>query len=136
MTRVEQLNMIYYNQEPWHRTIETLAGITNYHQAMLDSNNIILCEKGDRVLGYVEFWLLDWKQLKRILKGRKFVAPFEDLNSGRICYIANLWIDKDARRGEVFKGLKKRFDQYTLKCKYFCGHETREDNKFKIYKRS
>jgi hypothetical protein len=136
MTTIDRLNEIYYTQEPWHREWETPCGITNYHQSMIDSGNIITCLNGDDLVGYVEFWLVDWKQLKRIIKNKEFIAPFEDLNSGRICYIANLWIDKTARQGEVFKRLKKRFNQYTLNCKYFCGHETREDNKFKIYKRS
>lgn len=133
-TRVQQLNDIYFNEETWHENKETLAGITNYHQIMLDNGSLLCYGEGEQVLGYVEFWLINRDQLDIILRNEKFIAPFEDIKSGDICFVANLWIRNDHRKGRVIKELKKDFDQSTKKAKYFCGMDTK-DRRFKLYKK-
>ena len=136
MTIIEQLNKIYFTEEWWQSHKETSAGITNYHQTMLDKGNIVCYLEGGRVLGYYEIWKVNWKQLKLILKNKEFIAPFEDTNGGNICYLANLWIRNDYRKTFVFTVLKRMFNIQTKDCRYFVGNEVNNINRLRFYRRN
>lgn len=135
MTIVGQLNKIYFEEEWWQSHKETLAGITNYHQTMIDKQNLICYVENGEILGYYEIWKVNWKQLKSILKNKTFIAPFEDTLSGNICYLANLWVKKDCRKNYVFKKLKRIFNIHTESCDYFVGNETKNNNRLRFYRR-
>jgi hypothetical protein len=46
------------------------------------------------ILGYWQVWLINEEQANRILAGLPFDATREDISTGKIAFLANLWIDK------------------------------------------
>lgn len=126
LTIVGQLNNIYFQEEWWQLHSETLAGITNYHQAMIDKGNIICYVEDGIVLGYCEFWRINFEQFGRLICHQPFIAPFENTTDGNLCYVANVWIHKDYRRGKVFKDLKERFFKLNSHCDLFVGEALRK----------
>lgn len=136
-TIVQQLNDIYNKEEWWLPHTETPAGITNYHQAMLDKGNIICYVDNGSILGYCEFWRIDFTQFGRLICGDRFIAPFENTTDGNICYVANVWIQKEHRQGKVFNDLMKRFFRLNYHCDYFVGEALRKKTApIKVFKKS
>lgn len=138
LTIVEQLNKIYDKYEWWQSHKETLAGITNYHQAMLDKGNLICYIIEGEVLGYVEVWRINYEQFGRLICHEKFVAPFEDTIHGNIAYVSNVWIREDKRKSEVTEFLKKEFFKRNHHCDYFVGEALRKTSSqpIKVFKKS
>ena len=126
MTLIEQLNDVYYKEEWWQSHKETWCGITNYHQAMLDKGNLIVYVEDEKLLGYCEFWRINFEQFGRLVCHEDFIAPFEDTTSGKICYLANTWIDPLHRRTNVYKELRNRFFKLNYHCDYFTGETKRK----------
>ena len=126
MTIVEQLNEVYWKEEWWQPHNETPAGITNYHQWMLDRGNIICYVEDGKLLGYCEFWRINFTQFGRLVCHTHFSAPFEDTLNGNICYVANAWIDKKYRMGKVYKDLRDRFFKLNCHCDFFVGEALRK----------
>jgi hemolysin-activating ACP:hemolysin acyltransferase len=56
--------------------------------------NILVYLENGRVVGYVELWFLNDFQLANVLEDR-FEAIGENLNNGKNCYVADIWIDKE-----------------------------------------
>lgn len=132
-TIVQQLNDIYFNVENWHKEHETLCGITNYHQSMIDKGNLQTYCEDNELLGYYECWLIDKWQMERILNDEEFIAPFEDTIHGDIAYLANLWIVHDDRKQRVMKQLKSRFFEQTNHCTGWVGQEFKNKHRLRIF---
>lgn len=129
LTIVSQLNNIYFKEEWWQSHTETLAGITNYHQTMIDKGNIICYVDSGIVLGYCEFWRINFEQFGRLICHQPFIAPFENTTDGNLCYVANVWVQKEHRRGKVIKDLKERFFKLNSHCEFFVGEALRKKTK-------
>lgn len=137
LTIIEQLNNIYYKEEWWQSHKETLAGITNYHQTMMDKGNLICHIENGEVLGYVEMWFINFEQFGRIVCREEFIAPLENTTDGNICYLANTWIKPEYRNNCVYKKLKVKFFQISHKCDYFVGEALRKRTQpIKVFKKS
>lgn len=137
MTTVEQLNKVYFTEEWWQSHSETPAGITNYHQGMLDKGNIITYIKDGELLGYVEVWFINFEQFGRLICGDTFIAPFEDTQNGNIAYLANCWIKEEYRRSQVTNLLKIQFFRKCSHCDYFVGEALRKRTQpIKVFKKS
>jgi hypothetical protein len=83
---VEQLVAIYEKDEWWHVTRMSHDEAILYHRIRLDNGKIVVYLDKGEVLGYYE----------REIRGNE-------------CYLLNVFIKSNARRGEVWKFLYKYF---------------------------
>ena len=81
--------------------------------------------------GYIEFWRITPEQFRKILD-KDFYVFDENITDGDICYISNMYILKEYRRGLAMNYLKTIFKNINRDCKYFVGHETNRNNRVKI----
>jgi len=122
-----QLCRVYFNEEGWHKAKLSEEEATKYFDNLLEKGNIIYYEEKGKLLGYVEFWRINYEQLGRILCHASFSSYLENVQTGNICYFANCWIDKDQRgKREVFKILKFKFFNKNGDSDYFIGQALRK----------
>lgn len=138
MNLVDQLVEIYYAEEWWQKDKLTHQAAYYYHDTLLNKKNRIvpfLCN--DVVLGYVESWRINFEQFGRLVCHAPFNAPEEDVETGNIAYVANVWVRKQERRGEVIRFLKDEFVKQNFMCEYFCGEAIRKKTGLiKVFNRS
>ena len=136
MTIPEQLTEIYA-LETWHKTRLSNEESNKYHDTLLNSGNIIVVNDGDRVVGYCEFWRLNFEQFGRIIAGEPFSATCENVQDGQIAYVANTYIMPQYRRGGATKMIKDRFMEVNKLCTHFVGEARRKScAPVKVFKRN
>jgi len=131
---VEQLVDIYFRDEWWHSFKMPYPEAINYHYQMLMQGNIKTIEDLGIVLGYYEVWLINKEQLNRIILHKPFDARKEDVSSGDIAYLSNLWIDKSFRKGRVFRELYAKFFEQVNKCQMVVGEEQPRKGRLRVFK--
>lgn len=104
----EQLTEIY-KKEPWHRTCLTDEQANEYHERLLMQGNIITYVENDELLGYLEFWRVSFEQFGRLVCDIPIMTDTEDITTGNIAYINNMWITPDKRNSHVFAILGESF---------------------------
>jgi len=82
----KQLTDIYYKHEDWHIVRMSYKDALRYHEKRLNDGEIQVYVESGEVLGYYQ---------------RHFVY--------NVCFLDNIWIKKECRRGKVFKELCKQF---------------------------
>jgi hypothetical protein len=66
-----------------------------------------------------------------------FHATHENVETGKICYLANTWIEKSHRNSWVYKQLKLDFFRQNWDCEYFVGEARRKKTApLKVFKKS
>jgi len=136
MNLIEQLVRVYYEEEPWHRTRMSWEEAVNYHTKLVEDGSILCYTELGVLLGYVEVWRINFEQFGRLICKCPFSAYLEDVKSGNIAYVANVWVDKKFRRTAVIKMLKLMFFKYTKDCEYFVGEALRKKTQpVKVFKR-
>ena len=123
---VEQLVDVYFKEETWHKNKLDHEEAIKYHTRMLDNGNIICYLEDDKLLGYVEFWRINYEQFGRLVCHAPFSGYLEDVTSGNIAYVANTWIHKDHRFTNVYKEMKKLFFKENSHCDYYVGEAIRK----------
>ena len=136
MSLAEQLTNIYLREENWHDTKLSKEDAINYHERIIFSGNCITVEDGDFLVGYCEFWRINYEQFGRIICGERFSALTENITNGYIAYVANTFIRVDYRNGKVYKMLRDRFFEANRDCQYFVGEARRKKAGFiKVFNR-
>ncbi len=126
MNTAEQLNEIHQREEFWLNYKMPVEESLLYHSAMYDRGNIVTAERDGKVVGYFEVWKINFEQFGRLFCRVPFSGFQEDVQSGNIAYVANVWIAKDYRNGSVVRELKKKFFEATWMCDYFVGQALRK----------
>ena len=126
MSLAEQITRIYLDEETWHKTKLDEADANAYHKILLRRGNIITVCDADKLLGYCEFWKLNYEQFGRIICGEPFSAIHEDVQTGFIAYVANTFILPEHRQGNVYKMLRDRFFESNEACSFFVGEARRK----------
>lgn len=123
---ISQLNEIYYREYYWAPDKLDEETITRYNEKILNDGLLITVLDGDVLCGYTEFWRLNFEQFGRIVCGHQ-LSPFDqDLQTGFIAYVANVYIRPEYRRGSVIKDMRNQFFKKNEDCIYFCGHAIRK----------
>ena len=136
VTIIDQLVRIYETEEPWHTTRMSHEEAVKYHQKLYDDGCIIVYHELGVVLGYIEVWRLSFEQLGRCVCRHPFSAYLEDVKSGNIAYVANVWVDEKFRRGSVMKMIKHLFFAAHHDAEYFVGEALRKKTQpVKAFKR-
>ena len=126
MNTIEQLNDIHQKEEFWLKKKMPEEESLRYHSTMHERGNIVTAERDGKVVGYFEVWKINFEQWGRIVCHAPISGYLEDVQSGNIAYVANVWIDKAYRQGSVVKELKKKFFETTYMCDYFVGQALRK----------
>jgi hypothetical protein len=100
---------------------------------LISKGNIIVKQYNLKVVGYVEFWKVNAEQLKRILNKEPFDIGKEDIGSGDICHIHNIWIDGDYRGNGVIRGFKEQLER--LHFDYYSGTEYKNNKRVRMWRR-
>ena len=131
MTTIKQLVDIYFKLEGWHKKKLSVEDSFEYFIRLLSQGNIIIFMDDDKVCGYIEFFRITPLQFRKILD-KDFYVFDENITDGEICYISNMFILKEYRRGLAMNYLKTIFKNINRDCKYFVGHNTRRNNRVRI----
>jgi hypothetical protein len=132
----EQLTYIYLTQECWHRNKLTEEQANEYHERLLMQGNILTSVIDGELKGYVEYWRINTEQLGRIIIGQPILTDTEDIVSGQIAYINNMWIEESYRNGIVFDMLATMFLVKNQDAEFFCAIRRLKHNKpFQVYSR-
>jgi len=105
---VKQLNEIYLYEEDYYEEKFSEEEITKHHEKMLEAERIIFVEDGDRIAGYVEFFI----------------------NNG-CCFINDLFIRPAYRNTKVIWMLKTKLFEACGKSRVYFGERYR----YKLKKR-
>ena len=123
---VQQLNKIYYEEEWWHNKRLSELEASRYHSAMLHHGRLKVILEEEKVIGYVESWLISYEQFGKLICNAPFSPLEEDVVSGNIAYLANIWVRKDRRRGFVIKQLVEAFKDMNKDAEFFVGEAKRK----------
>lgn len=123
---VVQLVDIYNEYEWWQKNKMPYEEAVKYHTKMFEQGNIQVYEVLGKILGYVESWAINFEQWGRIVCHAPFCSYSEDVNSGNIAYVANVWVHPNYRNGAVIAYLKKKFFEKNWMCEYFVGDALRK----------
>jgi hypothetical protein len=134
MSVLKQLLEIYYTNEWWHGNALSYEEAYKYHSKMLNEGNIIYCERDGEVLGYVEFWKVSPSQFKRLAEKEEFSAYLEDVQTGEICWVANVFIKKPYRNNGVYGSLKRKLFEINKDCIAYAGTEVKRAKRLRIYR--
>jgi hypothetical protein len=136
MNTVDQL-WSFYEQESWHKKRISKEEHDSYVSKLLSLGNILTVSDGDVLLGYVEFWRIDFEQFGRIICGEHFSAYHENVQGGLIAYVANTFIRPEMRSTDVYKRLRTQFLRANSHCTHFVGEARRKKSEpVKVFKRS
>jgi hypothetical protein len=86
LTIPQQLTEIYNNEEWWHTTRMSYSDALRYHDDRHKKGFIHVYEENGEVLGYYERYII-----------------------GDTCFLHNVYIRPEHRRGKVFKSLYRHF---------------------------
>jgi hypothetical protein len=137
LSLVSQLTEVYLTKEYWHENKLSKEEADKYHERLLSNGNIITVQDGDILLGYGEFWRITFEQFGRLICHEPFSAFIEDVVSGHICYLANVWVHEDYRTKGVLKQMRNRFFEVNKDCTHFCGEALRKKTQpVKVFKLS
>ena len=129
----EQIIDIYLNRMNNNLKKMPYDSCKYYFNKLLEQGNIIYHLVNDEVKGFGEYWLINRNQLLRIMRKERFDADSEQINRGRICYIADLWIDEEFRQGNVLSILKRELFTRTKNCSFYIGEEHKHNKRLKTW---
>lgn len=99
-------------------------------QFSLDRDRYSLAMDGDRLLGYVESWRINYEQFGWIMCNTPTPPNIVDwewnISDGNIAYLANIVIHPDFRGKTVIKLLKNMFWEKNFVCDFFLGEAKRK----------
>lgn len=119
---INELTKIYLNETRF-KTRLSEEEAEKYFRCLLDKGNIYTATKGGQLVGYIEYFKITEEQVKRIISGRGFHIGEEDITSGDICFVQDVWIDKNYRGKEIWKELKNGLFERTKGCRLYIGEE-------------
>lgn len=133
----DQLVRIYLDEEGWHKSKLSEDESKKYFDRLIEKKRIFTIQTDDGTLiGYFESWRVNFEQFGRIVCSDQFSAYSEDVETGNICYLANVWIKKEFRDGNTYKLMKAKFIEQNYSCEYFVGEARRKScAPLKVFKR-
>jgi len=132
----EKLTEIYLKKETWHTSKLSKEDADLYHRTLLMMGQIFTYVSDNELIGYLEVWRINREQLSRLVLNEKVYALGEDISTGEIAYINNMWISPDERGGHVFNTLSNLFLEKHKDANFFIAFRSTKHNKpMQVYKR-
>lgn len=106
-----------------------------YFERLMIQGNIITYIKDGELLGFLEFWRLDYSQFGRVCCNWT-LEHGEDLLEGEVALISRMWITPEDRNSEVFTILASMFISRNKDAKNFAAMQMHKKHKpLQIYSR-
>jgi hypothetical protein len=124
------------NLEHWHTKKLSVDEADKYHERLMLNGNILTYIIEGELIGYLEFWLISFEQLGRLVCNQAVFCD-ENLLDGNIALINNMWIKEDERGALAFEVLAA---QFLSRCKhadfYVAFRRTKRHQPIQVYSRS
>jgi len=129
---IEQLMEVYLAQTNFpHLSIERAE---EYFRYLINKGNILTYEKEGRLIGFIEFWRINYEQVGRAVLGIPIYVMDEDISTGKVCYVSDLWVRPEERKGNLVLKMKKDLEEINKGCLFFIGKRVK-DNKISKFRR-
>lgn len=133
---IEELTRIYLNEYRQEEEKLSEEEQRKYFDYVLSKNCIHTYGTHDNLLGFIESWRLDFQQFGRLICYAPFNIYEENITEGPICYLANIWIHPEHRRGAVIRQFKYDFFRCNMDAEYFVGEAFRKKTQpIKVFKK-
>lgn len=132
-TIVEQLCDTYYLDETWHHKRMNPEDAYAYHLHHIENGSIRVYQEMGVVLGYYQLFKVNKEQAQRLVAKLPFNENIEDIKSGNIAYVHNLWVDKAFRKGRIFREMLKMWREDTKDCTMTMGLEQKYRERVRVY---
>ena len=119
---IDKLVDFYYKHENHNPDVE-LEDLRHFFSVLLSYDQIIIERENDEIVGYLEYFKLNYAQFGWIVCGNYFDIAKHNITDGNIAYFANVLIRPDKRKQWVVKSLKKEFFKRTADCEFITGHK-------------
>lgn len=129
---LDQLYDIYLTKEWWHTTRLTRDQFYTYTARLIEHGNIFYVMDKEKVVGYTEVWKINFEQFGKLICGEPIHASENDVQTGKLGYVANVWIDEAYREkfgnmDGVVKKMRKMYYDFTADCEYHVGQAKRKN---------
>lgn len=132
---IDKLIRVYLEEEHWHGNKLSEADAARYFETLIAKDRLIVHLEEGNIAGYVEWWRINFEQFGRLICHEPFFIELEDIETGPICYVANIWIDPKWRRSHVLGCLKEGFFRENESAKFFVGEALRKKTQpVKVFK--
>jgi len=121
MDLIDELLHFYYVHDLFQKDYLDYEEARKYHEVAVSKGRIHYVSDGVRLLGYCESWRINFEQFGRIICGLPFNIKNEDIETGKIAYVANVTIHPEHRKSSVIKELTRLFFKSNIGCDFFCG---------------
>ena len=123
---INQLIEIHRTQESWQGHDLTEFQLLDYFQTLNQKGRLLLSGENHCILGYVESWRITFEQFGRIICQLPFAIGEENIEQGPIAYVANIFVQPQARKSWVIKDLTKQFFTQNIDADFFVGEAHRK----------
>jgi hypothetical protein len=123
---VEQLVRIYYDHEWWHGEKMSRDQAIRYHETLLDKDRLICLFNGDELIAYAECWRITFEQFGRLVCHVPVGICEEDIETGYLSYVNNVWVKPEYRHTNTLKKLKYLYFKENGDCDYHVGEAIRK----------
>lgn len=136
MTILEQLVKVYQEEEDYHSVKLSEEESYKYFKKLMDKDRIHTVTSNGELMGYIESWRVSFEQFGRLICQHTFSAYKEDVETGNIAYLSDIWIRQDERHGITFQILQRSFRKLNKDCEYWVGEARRKKcEPVKVFKR-
>jgi len=104
---IKQLVEIYQGYDHWDKNKLNEFCSIRYFRKLLSQGNIIYIKRNNKILAYMEVWILDIKQLLRLLEGSTFHPYTENIVDGTYAYVSDIYIKEKYRGLGIVSKLKR-----------------------------
>lgn len=133
---IDQLTYIYINQENWHEHKLSKEDSDAYHERLLMQGNIITYIENNELLGYLEFYRINFEQFGRMVCDINIPVFEENILDGNIALVKNMWITSEKRHSEVFEFLSAMFLSRNRDADFFVAfRRTKHSEPLLVYSR-
>ena len=108
--------------------------LKNYFIELLYRDRLII-DFSDKLIGYIEYWNINFEQLGRLMCIESFNIFEEDIESGHICYVSNITVHPNYRLTDSLNRMKQDLFKRNENCKYFTGVRNKKTSPVKIFKK-
>ena len=132
---VTQFVRIYYEELDHFVTKLPVEEAVKYYQTLLDKGRLFYIIEDGEIVALSESWRVNFEQFGRIICDEP-ISVYEDIETGYIAYVADIWIREDRRQSNIIKTLFNAFRELNKDCTYFVGQARRKKcEPVKVFKR-
>lgn len=121
-----------YKEEWWHRNRISDEELDLYHSRLISQDNLIyIWDNG--LAAYIEFWKVNKNQMKEIIGNNRWSPIDNNVTSGDMAYVANIWVSPEYRGNKKFKVSLKNLFFHKANTKKLVWERNRLNQSLKLF---